>query len=724
MGRVSPLPFLVAPTAEEAIHEVILVHGFKGHSDKPTQVTKCRELLESWVLDAAKPIRAQVNIRIFVFDGAHILHHGHVALSEAAAELSERLEATRRGYSSPVFCPRVEDGNSEAEILSSSSSVRSLSSRASVFIAHGIGTWIVKELLNLLNSKGGTHIDPTGLIFLDVPNTLVHQASPDLRADYFLLEYLRELSRVFKLNAQDARIRNLRAKLSEVDHAFQKLTESRYGECESIEESEADDCTFNMKMWCEDVWMSTPASNKTFLQYMGSLFPCGKRSKVQLPLPRFGELKLEEKLRESISLEGYNSPISSLKSGSEPSLRPSTKSSEKSSPKLSPIPSPNSSYHTCFDNVPVEPTGDSEPGGNSSGQAKGAQSAGETNRNITTYTDDDEDALKDWRVISRYLARHTKPRDTRDDATQVTVLDRRRDKNCTDTCEPPDWPLRDEHKGKEKATVIERPPKIPEGRKSSETQSSRRSRRSRTDKNHGDDEVYDFDKAIIDRDAAVLLEDEDALQLAQHRLELVLWHQQQHFGKDHPKALITQRECIATSLVRGIWFVKPIANWEKKDLLEIESQMRQVYSGLEESLGPLDRETMVALAVLLSIRVSLVQKQAIPWEAMELVLDMLKERQGAPEARTPERLLHTLRTKYKVGISLTRIWRYGDAMLEELLKEIVNLEGRVDCESVEGLSQLRREVKAKIEGLQGGKERRGRSRARKRGRSRGNGKRG
>lgn len=257
------------------------MHGFKNHLQKQTQVAKCKEVLESWVLDAAKPLRDQVNVRVFVFDGAHILHHGHVALSEAATELSERLEATRKEPSSPLFRPG-EDGSSKAQLPSSlSSSSFHSSSRAAVFVAHGIGAWIVKELLNLLSSKGEKHIDPTGIIFLDVPNTLIHQATPDLRADYFLLEYLRELSRVFKLNAQEARIRNLRGKLSEVDNAFQKLTDSRYGECESINEDDMDGDTFNMKIWCENVWMSTPSSKKvkllifvlSFRAPLCSLFP-------------------------------------------------------------------------------------------------------------------------------------------------------------------------------------------------------------------------------------------------------------------------------------------------------------------------------------------------------------------------------------------------------------------------------------------------------------------
>ncbi|KAI4862587.1 hypothetical protein F4820DRAFT_460149 [Hypoxylon rubiginosum] len=190
MDSVTPLPFLVAPTTEQAAHEIILVHGFKNPLEKRTQAAKCRKVLESWILDAAKPIRDRVNVRLFVFDSAHILHHGHHALSEAVTELSKRLEATSKEPSSPLS-QRTEEESLEASSSSSSPS------RAAVFVAHGIGAWI----------------------------------SPlDLRADYFLLEYLRELSRIFRLDGEEARIRNLRDKLLDVDHAFRKLTDARYGE--------------------------------------------------------------------------------------------------------------------------------------------------------------------------------------------------------------------------------------------------------------------------------------------------------------------------------------------------------------------------------------------------------------------------------------------------------------------------------------------------------------
>lgn len=212
-------------------------------------------MLESWILDAAKPIRDRVNVRLFVFDSAHILHHGHHALSEAVTELSKRLEATSKEPSSPLS-QRTEEESLEASSSSSSPS------RAAVFVAHGIGAWIVKDLLHLL-SKGQNQIDPTGLIFLDVPNDLLHQSPLDLRADYFLLEYLRELSRIFRLDGEEARIRNLRDKLLDVDHAFRKLTDARYGECESIDESDVESCTFSMKMWCENVWMSPQPTSES-----------------------------------------------------------------------------------------------------------------------------------------------------------------------------------------------------------------------------------------------------------------------------------------------------------------------------------------------------------------------------------------------------------------------------------------------------------------------------
>ncbi|KAI1774537.1 hypothetical protein F4818DRAFT_452084 [Hypoxylon cercidicola] len=641
MDSISPLPFLVQPTTEQATHEIILVHGFQNPLEKRTQAAKCRQVLESCVLDAARPIRDRVNIRIFVFDGAHILHHGNVALSEAVTDLTTRLEATSKEPSSPLF-HRTEEGSLETSSPSSPS-------RAAVFVAHGIGAWIVKDLLHLLN-KGQTQIDPTGLIFLDVPNTLLQQTPLDLLADYFLLEYLHLLSTIFKLDGEEARIRDLRDKLLEVDHAFRKMTDARYGECESIDERDVDNCTFSMKMWCEDVWMSPQ--------------PISEPKK-----PRLEKLQLEEKLREAISMDGFNDPIST------------------------PISSPRSSYVTCIDDAPIHPAGESELGHSSPKEGERAAPTGEFSQNNPVCADNDEE-LEDYRMISRYLSRSSRTESMASGESNQT----KRNEDSRDTSESSDWPLKND-KGKGKATAPERLSRIPEEEKSSHADSDYPSSRQRIDEDGAEDEFYSFGKAIRERDAAVRLEDEDAMQLAHHHLELVLWYQQEHFGKQHPKALITKRECINTSMVRGIWFVKPIVRWEKKDLLDVESEMRRVYEGLEEALGPLHRETMVTLAALLSIRVSLVQQKATSWEAMEVILDTLRERLDEPEARTPERLLNTLRIKFKVGISLARIWRHGEAMLEELLEEVDNLGHAVDRKDVEGLSKLRREVTEKVEKL-------------------------
>ncbi|OTA60687.1 hypothetical protein K449DRAFT_435081 [Hypoxylon sp. EC38] len=187
MDFISPLPFLVAPTTEQATHDVILLHSFKNNLGKREQATKCREVLKSQVLNLAKPIQDLVNVRVFVFDSAHILHHRHVALSEAVTELSKRIEATSKEPSSPLFRQEGEDGGFDPGSLSSS--------QAAVFVAHGLGT------------------------------------SLDLRIGHFLLEYFRELSTLFRRHGEDA-------KLSEINVVFRRLTDSRYGKCEAINEGD------------------------------------------------------------------------------------------------------------------------------------------------------------------------------------------------------------------------------------------------------------------------------------------------------------------------------------------------------------------------------------------------------------------------------------------------------------------------------------------------------
>ncbi|KAI0178981.1 hypothetical protein GGR52DRAFT_283820 [Hypoxylon sp. FL1284] len=336
MESTSSLPFLVQPTTAQAAHEIILVHGFKIPPEKRTKAARCREALESWVLDAAEPMKTQVNVRVFVYDSAHIFHHGHIAFSEVVANLSKRLEATCAEPFSPLS--RQRGANSPTASSSTCSP-----SRAAIFIAHGIGAWVVKSLLG----RSTNQIDPTGLIFLDVLDTPPHQTPLDLPAENFLVEYLRKVSTVFKLHGEEVRIIGLRDKLLEVDHAFQRLADTRYGPCTSINEADTGRCTYSMKMWCENVWMSarsTTVSNETCMKKMNKLLPRANRSKRRMSAPKLDKLQLKGKIREAISMDGFNDPVSSPVS----SLIPSTTAS---------------SYHTCIDDATLPPlrlSGDGE----------------------------------------------------------------------------------------------------------------------------------------------------------------------------------------------------------------------------------------------------------------------------------------------------------------------------------------------------------------------------
>lgn len=232
--------------------------------------------------------------------------------------------------------------------------------------------------------------------------------------------------------------------------------------------------------------------------------------------------------------------------------------------------------------------------------------------------------------------------------------------------------------------------------------------RSSKDKDHKvDDSIrdkyYNFDDAIIQRDEAAAdrgLGAGAALWAAQDRLELVLRRHQHLLGKDHPQVFLIQREVVTTCLASGVWQGKPIEQWGKEDLLKIDADMRMACEGLEETLGFLDEETLEALAVLLSLRISLVEIKALPWTGMTRILDLLKERLGHPEVQTPGRLLHTLRIRYKIAASLAQIWHHGDTLIHELLKETDGLVATVDEKYLEDLSRLRFEIKVKISELE------------------------
>ncbi|OTB05720.1 hypothetical protein M426DRAFT_260201 [Hypoxylon sp. CI-4A] len=555
---------------------------------------RCQQLLETWVRATTSSIRDWANVRTFSFDGAQLVQNGAFGLSQATIELSRRLTATAEDPSSPLF---YVDGDQ---------SRRRQASRAIVFIAHGFGTWVVKDLL-ALRSTADNRIDPSGLVFLDVPDSLDTPTPVHVPREYDIQRYFREFSEVFKLNFAQLSRSDLLHKLWKVDTSFHALVGDQYGKCEEIEEEDGENYTYTMKVWCDSIWMSTWTSLplltfenskfKTFIRRASTFLPCRRIPEVEARLPELESVKLEEILKEAISTRVHDNV------GRE---------------------------GMDIEDRPLQPTETEE---NTESPEKGKE--------------------KEEPLISLDL-----PRMLSTTSLRIPMI--------YEECEA------------EKDARVD----IPSSSSSS------------------DNSFFNFKAAITQRNEASEQNDKSELLHALHRLELVEFHQRETLRARDAKLLVTRREVMVTSLLCGIWNGKAIEKCSKRDLLLMESDTREIYQGLEESLGPLHHDTLEALTVLFSVRVSMVKNETLPWLSIATTLDLLKSKLGSREAREPERLVDTLRLGFIVASTLSEIWNQGRDMLDDLLEETDTFINIVVGKDFDNLSTLRFDIKKKIDELQ------------------------
>ncbi|KAI1806557.1 hypothetical protein F4811DRAFT_550792 [Daldinia bambusicola] len=306
MGSAMPtaLDTLVrSRTVNTVTHEIILVHGFKSHSDDQKRLYKFRSLLENWVKLATDPIRNRVNVRTFAFDGDHVLHNGKHGLSDATMELSRKFETTCEDASSPLFQRRVEEANRDRE--------HDRASRSAIFIAHGLGTWVVKDFLVLFR-KSENHVDPTGLIFLDAPDTPPNMTPIDVRSESAVTRYLYEFTEIYKIQAIPFKINELQDKLRAIDMNFRLLTNTRYGVCEEAKDMYEERSVYTMKMWCDNLWMSSnprlrteSSKMKSLIRGVNNMMRLEKATKMEEQLKKLEPLKLTQCLQEATAVHKF-----------------------------------------------------------------------------------------------------------------------------------------------------------------------------------------------------------------------------------------------------------------------------------------------------------------------------------------------------------------------------------------------------------------------------------
>ena len=116
----------------QRIHEIGQLGSRKDASTlQVTAVVECQRILKDWVSSEIATIGDIVNVRMFSFDSEHVLHNGRSALHQAALELYGRFALTE-DPTSPLFCSVTNEDDHR-------------SSGAAIFIAHGMGVWLVKE---------------------------------------------------------------------------------------------------------------------------------------------------------------------------------------------------------------------------------------------------------------------------------------------------------------------------------------------------------------------------------------------------------------------------------------------------------------------------------------------------------------------------------------------------------------------------------------------------
>ncbi|KAH9988288.1 hypothetical protein F4779DRAFT_277496 [Xylariaceae sp. FL0662B] len=299
------LPFLVQPVDKGATHEIILVHAFSSGPNTPSRQLDCRHILESWVIRATAAIQSRVHVRVFASDGPHILSAGPGALAHAAKALLRAIRAMSVEPTSPLFHPGGKG--------------TPYPSRAAVFVAHGLGIWVLKDALRRLDESGEWFV-PARLVFADMPPLQLQQQTPvDPYADDApLVEYLREMCAFFHLpagrkSALRKELGDLRDNLLEIDGHFRALAVDQYGECEEYNESEHGRNTFTLFLHCASIWMSKRAflksAIKAFFRRIADFFTGkDKHARMESQIQALQKLKLDEVLEDTVKAESSRAP--------------------------------------------------------------------------------------------------------------------------------------------------------------------------------------------------------------------------------------------------------------------------------------------------------------------------------------------------------------------------------------------------------------------------------
>ncbi|KAI0881285.1 uncharacterized protein GGS22DRAFT_192373 [Annulohypoxylon maeteangense] len=703
---------------DRVTHEIILVHGFKSCLGSKSRSTECRRILKSWITSEIEPISSCVNVRTFSFDSEHILHNGRTALYRSALELSDSLTATKDS-TSPLFCSTANGHHGR-------------SSRAAIFIAHGMGMWVVKEALKIVSTQTN-RIDPTGLFSFDIPEALV-APNPivNISTRPVISQYLHEFSKTFKIEMNQEKLQGLQFKIEDIDANFHRLTTTLYGRCEEIRGQNSGDFSYTARSMCHNIWMSsTPAltfkkqTMKRFSQQITGLLR-GCKLQAETPIQKLGDLGLGEELHAAISSRGIHSPRQELRTPAEVPNLPVEAPEGSGCPKSNSVNASTSSGNTANDSTSGQKTsvctGASTTNNKPSSSSKKADSCeakkgpchcpkkrkpentstssggpiespscskeegSSAGVSTTPHTSHGSEKGRSVEIHEAPTSCHksdkkdasTTPRNPTGCSKKGEPTSADKSSHCTkneelkaingsigDSKNDPGvdvgtpCPGGETAKGKEKEHVPllnMSPVYLPDltgplsgifGRDQGECggESSRSN-----DPDKIDDE-FDFDNIIAQRNIAAAEDDEEALRSAVQKLEILKFHQKENFEKGDHRTLITEREIVKTSIEYGWWNGNVMKIWEERDILEMEDQVRKVYEGLKQSLGPHHRETIETLTLLLALGISGLEVNELPTTEIQAICHMVKQKQALTheEAKNPRILLQVLALEYKAA---------------------------------------------------------------------------
>ncbi|KAH6658182.1 hypothetical protein BKA67DRAFT_207677 [Truncatella angustata] len=152
------------PERNGQTHNIFLIHGFATN-----KFIYFREVLENWVSKSSRTANKPVLVRAFRFDATSVIEDGSKALLGESKRLRDSL--TRW----------VEDSQSEGSTAATAAMSMDTRSETIFFIAHGLGSWIVKDVL-ASPSSGSITSAPIDVALMDA--AVVQNSSDKPYVDY------------------------------------------------------------------------------------------------------------------------------------------------------------------------------------------------------------------------------------------------------------------------------------------------------------------------------------------------------------------------------------------------------------------------------------------------------------------------------------------------------------------------------------------------------------